>query len=176
MARLASKGQIMRKVRLTDAEKLILANQFEILAALKPEQRNVHERVAAALREGDESIYGPHLQLVEPPDEDTALEAVMTILGLYDDLKFSYSQLEDPSGIDVTLLNFPGFHETQEADLLAFADAQRGKFPAVIHRSGNSAKVAMSEKYRAMLRKWDDLGKPRSPFRQETINEILNAR
>jgi uncharacterized protein len=166
----------MRKARLTDAERLILANQFEILAALQPEHRNGHQRVAAALREGDEAIYGPHLQLADTPaDEDTALEMVMTILGLYDDLKFSYSQLEDPTGIDLTRLSFPGFHETEEADLLAFADAQRGKFPAVIHRSGNSAKAPMSEKYQAMIRKWDDLGKPRSPFRHETINEILNA-
>jgi uncharacterized protein len=166
----------MRKARITDAERLILANQFEILATLKPEHRTDHQRIATALREGDEDTYSPHLQLGDtPPDEDTTLEMVMTILGLYDDLKFSYSQLDDPTGIDLTRLSFPGFHETEETDLLVFADAQRGKFPAVIHRSGNSAKAPMSEKYQAMIRKWDDLGKPRSPFRQETINEILNA-
>jgi uncharacterized protein len=166
----------MRKARLTDAEKLILANQFEILAALQPDQRNEHQRVAAALREGNESIYGPHLQLTDTPaDEDTALEMVMTILELYDDLKFSYSQLEDPTGIEVTRLSFPGFHETEEADFVAFADAQRGKFPSVIHPSRNYAEVAMSEKYNAMIRKWNDLGNPRSPFQRETIIKILEA-
>jgi uncharacterized protein len=172
----AGKDDTMRKIKLTDAEKLILANQFEILAALQPEQRNEHHRVATGLREGDESIYGPHLQLADTTrDEDTALEMVMTILGLYDDLKFSYSQLEDPTGIDLTRLSFPGFHEIEEADLLAFADAQRGKFPAVIHRSGNSAKAPMSEKYSAMIRKWNDLGNPRSPFQRETLIKILEA-
>jgi uncharacterized protein len=166
----------MRKARLSDAERLILINQYEIMAILKPNEREHHQRIAEAIRAGDETTYQEHLQLTTlQPDEDEHAEFVLTILSIYDDLKYSSSQLEDQSGIDTDTLNFPGFHENEETDLMDYADAQRGKYPSVLHKTGNNSQVPMTGKYQAMIGKWNDLGQPRTPFNRETVLEILNA-
>jgi uncharacterized protein len=99
----------------------------------------------------------------------------LTILGLYDDLKFSFSQLNNAPNVKVDRLNFQGFNQNEESELLSIADAQRGTFPSVIYKTGNSSEVPMREKYQAMIQKWNDLGQPRVPISQEAILEILNA-
>jgi uncharacterized protein YfbU (UPF0304 family) len=47
---------MMRKPKLSDADRLILANQYEILALLKLYERQGYNEVADALRHGTESI------------------------------------------------------------------------------------------------------------------------
>jgi uncharacterized protein len=170
------KGKIMRKAQLSDAERLILINQYEIMAILKPNERDHHQQIAEAIRAGDETTYQEYLQLNKPqPNGEEHAEFILTILGIYDDLKYSASQLEDQSGIDPNKLTFPGFHASQESDLMAYADAQRGKYPSVLYKTGNNSQIPMTEKYQDMIRTWNKLGKPNAPFSHETILELLNA-
>jgi uncharacterized protein len=170
------KGKTMPKARLSDAERLILINQHEIMAILKPDERDHHQQIAEAIRAGDETTYQEHLQLNETqPNLEEHAEFVLTILEIYDDLKYSASQLENQSRIDPDKLIFPGFHASQESDLMAYADAQRGKYPSVLYKAGNNSQVPMTEKYQAMIGKWNELGQPRTPLNQETVLEILNA-
>jgi uncharacterized protein YfbU (UPF0304 family) len=55
-------------MKLTDAERLILLNQHDILAKLYPRDRSYHESVARMLREGFHADWGGRLSEVIPEE------------------------------------------------------------------------------------------------------------
>jgi uncharacterized protein len=120
-------------------------------------------------------------QPLEIPDilseEDSGL--VLTILGIYGDLKYSFAQLKptDQSGINQNDLTFRGFSGNDETALMSFADAlaDRGRYETVLRKDGNNSHFPMREKYQAMIRKWEESGKPHNIYNRETIIKILDV-
>ncbi len=112
----------METMKLTDAERLILANQYEILSILKSDE--FLKEISDNLRDGYEWIYSQNLH-ISPILSKQNVEHVIRILGIYGDMKASYEKLSDKSGIDESSLTFPGFDGNNEAELLAFAEALR---------------------------------------------------
>lgn len=97
----------MTKLELTDTHRLILANQFEILGILKKDEG--YTRLADQLREGHEWLYQQSLEYLSPNLLKEDAELVLTILGIYSDIRESYEKLEDKSGITPQEVVFPGF-------------------------------------------------------------------
>ncbi|CAN5380076.1 YfbU family protein [soil metagenome] len=166
----------MATVKLTDVERLILANQYAILGLLKSDEGYI--QMAENLRDGHKWLYEQHATQISDnlPDED--VEHVLCILGIHSDLRDSYSQLSDKSGIEEHLVHFPGFDGNNEADLLHFARAlsRNGNYSETIGKEARNSHMPTTDMYRRMINEWKSMGEPRYPLSKETILRIVGAR
>ncbi|CAB3847177.1 hypothetical protein LMG2828_01751 [Achromobacter piechaudii] len=166
----------MSRIKLTDIERLILANQYEILAELKDDES--YARRAEQLRDGHEWLYAQSFEWLSPNLPSDQAEHVLTILGIYSDLKASYEALEDKSGIEPHHVAFPGFDGNNEPELLSFSKALRDadRFTETIPEYGKNSHHPTTELYGRIIAKWQELGKPSYPLDKDTMMTIIDAR
>ena len=166
----------MPRLKLTDTERLILANQYEILAALKNDDS--YGRIAEELRDGQEWLYQQHFDYFSPNMQEEDAEFVVTIVGIYSDLRDSYERLADKSGIEPHQVEFPGFDGNNEGELLSFARALRksNRFIDTLPEHGKNSHMPTRDIYSRMISKWEELGKPHFPLSKEQISALLAAR
>lgn len=166
----------MARMKLTDTERLILANQYEILSALRNDES--YARLADALRDGHEWLYSQSFDYLSPNLSEKDTEHVLSILGIFSDLKASYAKLADKSGIEQHDVAFLGFDGNNESDLYSFAQALRknNRFTETLGEHGKNSHMPTTDLYERMIAKWRDLGKPNYPYDKQTIQEIVAAR
>lgn len=166
----------MAKFDLTNAERLILANQYKILSHL--EKNESYARLSDELLEGHEWLYSDALGNVSEvmPTEDA--DHVITILGIFGDLRDSYAHLVDKSGIDPDDVTFRGFDGNNESDLRSFARALRksDRFVDTLGEEVKNSHMPTTDLYRRMIAKWRELGEPNCPYSKETMLAIIAAR
>ena len=165
----------MRPMNLTDTERLILANQHEILAYLKKEDKDYHFRMAENLRDGHKWLYEQGFDHFSENLPEEKVEHVIQILGIYGDMHDSYDQLEDKTGIKKDDLKFRGFDGNNECELMHFADALRksDRFEATIGKRAKNSHMPTTETYKRMIQRWKELGEPHYPYTREMIIAIL---
>jgi hypothetical protein len=132
-------------------ERLILANQYEILSVLHKNES--FALMAESFRAGHEWLYKKCFdQFLDNMPSDHA-NHVVTILYLYELLQSSYSELKDKSGIDVDRLCFPGFDFHDENELFVFAEAllKRGFYENTIGTEVKRASGTTTEMYQRMI-------------------------
>lgn len=165
----------MAKVQLTDAERLILANQYHILSLLTKDES--YKQMAQQLRDGHKWLYEEFATEISEnlSDEDTAL--VVDILSIYDILQDSYNYLDDKSGFEEREVKFPGFDGNNEGRLLAFAQAlaDSDRFRDVLGKKAPNSHTEMVSSYLPMIDEWKRLGQPRQPLSMENMRRILEA-
>jgi len=164
-------------MELTDAERLILSNQYQILAKLDNDEH--YALMAETLRRGYKWLYDEYLeQTLWPNVDDDKAEFVVDVLDLYSTMKASYSELEDKSGIQASEVEFPGFDGNNETDLMGFANflLKHGRFDDVLNKGGNNSHMPTVEIYRRMLQAFQDMGEPTYPYSKEQIRQLLDAR
>lgn len=166
----------MAHIKLTDAERVILANQYEILSELRSDTG--YAEMAENLRNGHEWLYSQYFDYISPVLPKPQVEHVLAILGIYGDMKSSFDQLADKSGIDESQLTFPGFDGNNEAELLSFAEALRKsrRFENTLGKRELNSHMPTTAIYERMLAKWRELGSPHYPYSKEAIAGILAAR
>ena len=166
----------MAKFKLTNAERLILANQYKILSHLEEDES--YGRLADELLEGHEWLYSQSLDNVSEVMPAQDAEHVITILGIFGDLRDSYAQLTDKSGIDPHDVTFLGFDGNNESDLRSFARALRkaDRFVDTLGDEVKNSHMPTTELYGRMIDKWRELGKPNYPYSKETMLAIIAAR
>jgi uncharacterized protein YfbU (UPF0304 family) len=163
-------------IKLTDAERLILSNQYEILAHIKKDEH--YALLAETLRDGYELLYQEHFTKLSEVLSPEKVEHVMTILGIYGDMRDSFANLSDKSGIEEQLLVFPGFDGTNEIELLGFTQAllkHGGRFELTIGSTAKNSHMPTTDMYERMISKWKELGNPCYPYSKEQILSILEA-
>ena len=166
----------MLDLNFTDAERIILANQYEILGALK---NDVHyTKLAEALRDGHKWLYDQSFGWVSEVMSDKVAEDVLRILEIYSAMKDSYRDLADKHGIDEGLLEFRGFDGNNESELLHFTRALREneRYTMALGAGDLNAHMPMCGIYDRMVAAWDRLGRPEYPYSREAIVSILEAR
>lgn len=154
----------------TDAERLILANQYEILGKLNNNQADLD--LAENLRDGHESIYNGKIH-VSPILSKDASELVYSILGLYEAIQDSFDKLSDKGSLTLEGVKFPGFDGNHEGEYMRFVSAlvDNDQFAHVkANRNSHSKKVST---YENMLSKWVSLGKAHS-LSLDDIEAIFN--
>lgn len=166
----------MPRLQLTDTERLILANQYEILGSLKKDE--TYTRLAEQLRDGHEWLYQQNFEYLSSNMSNEDAELVVTILGIYSDIKDSYAQLADKSGIETHQVEFPGFDGNNEGELLRFSRALResDRFVETLPEHGKNSHMPTRDIYGRMIAKWDELGKPHFPLSKDQIVAVLAAR
>ena len=166
----------MASINLTDTERLILANQYEILSELREDSS--YAEMAENLRHGHEWLYAQYFDYISPVLPAGQAEHVLKILGIYGDMKSSYDQLADKSGVEESQLTFPGFDGNNESELLCFAEAlqKAGRFEVTLGKHARNSHMPTTAVYERMIAKWRELGSPHYPYEKQTIIDILAAR
>lgn len=161
--------------KLTDVERLILANQLQILSKL--ENDSSYAEVAKQLREGHEWLYLQNLHVFDNLPAKKA-KFVLDVLNLYEDLIRSYEALTDKDGIEKSALVFPGFDGNHESDLLLFLGAlfDEKRYLQVLENNDLNSHMPMVSIYERMLYEHELLGSPRAPFTSRQIKLILDSR
>ncbi|MCE3606847.1 YfbU family protein [Massilia sp. P8910] len=169
-------------LRLSDNERLILSNQYEILAALNPSEKDDNLRLAKQLRDGHEWLYRQSFQNLSPLFSDEETDFVHEILQLYSTLKHSYELLHDKEGIEAGRMNFPGFdgNDSREADMRRFAQALKedGRYEFTLSASPtdlNSHSRAIPG-YRRMIAAWRAVGAPSNRLTRQQMSAIIEAK
>ncbi|MBN6492922.1 YfbU family protein [Acinetobacter pittii] len=145
------------QLELTDKERLILANQYEILGLLKKE--DYYLDLAEQLRDGHKWLYRQSFGTLSEnlPDEDA--ELVLNILEVHKALKISYDALTDKSGISIQDISFAGFDGNNESELIDFVDALKksNRFVNVIDAGVRNSHIPKVHTYETMIQKWHEL-------------------
>jgi len=169
-------------IKISDAERLILANQFRILSHLDKNDGEYWEQLSGQLRDGHEWLYKSYMNMNMSPvlaDDDATF--VVKVVGLYSVMKDSYAALEDKTGISDYEVTFPGFdgNDSYESTLLGFTEALRrdGRFKDTLSegRSLNSHCTSVRG-YRRLIATWEQMGEPHYPLTKTQIEELALIR
>ena len=166
----------MRDIELTNKDRLFLANQYEILAALNDDKH--YALMAETIKAGHKWLYNQFFDSLSENLPDSQALYVLRILGIFGDLKSSYDNLPDKTGIDEQTLTFSGFDGNNECELLSFADSliKHGRFEMTLGKCARNSHMPTAGIYGRMIQRWEELGSPSYPYSKETIQEILAAR
>lgn len=164
-------------MEMTHAQRLILSNQYKIMAMLEPENAERYRRLQTIIEQG----FG--LQLRELDREfgeltEESCRQIIDVMEMHHALQVSWSNLKDQEGIDRRRLEFLGFDAATEARYLSYVrfmvntEGRYTDFDSGTH--GFNAQVKMWDKYQRMLAVWKSC--PRQYHLSSVeINQIINA-
>ena len=148
-------------MEMTNAQRLILSNQYKMMTMLDPDNAERYRRLQTIIERG----YG--LQMRELDREfgqltEETCRTVIDIMEMYHALHVSWTNLKDSSGIDERRVTFLGFD----------VEERYSHFDAGTH--GFNSQTPMWEKYQRMLNAWHSC--PRQyHLSSNEINQIINA-
>ncbi|WP_111848321.1 YfbU family protein [Acinetobacter baumannii] len=156
-------------IELTDKERLILANQYEILGLLKKE--DYYLNLAEQLRDGHKWLYQQSFDTFSDNLSDEDAELALNILEVYEALQDSYDALSDTSGISPQDVKFAGFDGNNESEFMRFVDALKksNRFVDVIDDGVRNSHMRKVHIYETMIQKWDDLGRSHSLTKDQIL-------
>ena len=139
------------------AERLILFNQYEILKKLDPEKSSLYGRHQEVVEQGFESLY-QELGITEATVSAAAAQEMNDIRGLFRAIRASGIAAVAGSPGQGSFVNFA---PAQAQEQFAYADflSKILNFPQEISKSPNVEPHDQLEKYRKMLKRWDEIGR-----------------
>lgn len=164
-------------MEMTHAQRLILTNQYKIMAMLEPESAERFRRYQTIIERG----YG--LQMRELDKEfgklpEETCRTLIDIMEMHHALQVSWANLKTQGGIDPRRLAFLGFDAATESRYLGYVrfmvniEGRYTHFDAGTH--GFNAQTPMWEKYQRMLALWQTC--PRQyHLSVNEIAQIINA-
>lgn len=146
-------------MEMTNAQRLILSNQYKIMAKLEPESAAQYERLQMIVERG----YG--LQMRELDKNfgkltESECRSVIEVMEMHHAMQESYKMLSaaDQANIDERRLAFLGFDiatEHQAVNYVRFLVDSEGMYPQFADETHYfNAQVPMTEKYSRMLTTW----------------------
>lgn len=164
---------------LTKTQRLILANQYRILALLDSANAKSHERAQEALESGYESAIENLFNPIFDGLDSHECGVVNRIMAMYEALQRSQAALGTDGGIRTEEVHFPGFDGNNETAYMSYARyivEFENRFTDLkpIGGSFNSHMPSLA-RYRAMLGEWEVLGE-RYDLTEGEIRRLLDAR
>ncbi|EXS30009.1 yfbU domain protein [Acinetobacter sp. 742879] len=156
-------------IEITDKERLILANQYEILGLLKKE--DYYLDLAEQLRDGHKWLYRQSFDTFSDNLSDEDAELVLNILEVYEALQDSYDALSDTSGISPQDVKFAGFDGNNESEFMRFVDALKksNRFVDVINDGVRNSHMPKVGRYQNMIQKWHELDRSYSLTKDQIL-------
>lgn len=110
-------------MELTEKERLILYNQYEILKLLNPDEKEYYERDQEILINGFKYNYNDLVSGFMDETSEEISQFVIDVLQMYRVLNNSYNKLNDDekSQIDLYDISFKGFDGNEEIDYYTYA-------------------------------------------------------
>ncbi len=162
---------------LSRTDRLILANQYRLLALLDKPDADTYNKYVEILREGFETEYSHFFQEI---DEDILISAdaheVFEVMNMFRALKYGYQNLDDKSGIDSYPITFHGFSGNDEGKQWAYAQYLQAnqRYTDIGEGDLNSHSPEM-DTYRRMLPEWQKSA-DKFELTKEDIQRILAVR
>ncbi|MDI9220027.1 YfbU family protein [Pantoea sp. EA-12] len=164
-------------MEMTHAQRLILSNQYKMMAMLEPDNAERYRRYQTIIERG----YG--LQLRELDKEfgeltEATCRQLIDIMEMHHALHVSWSNLKEPHTLEERRLAFLGFDAATEARYLGYVrfmvnvEGRYTHFDSGSH--GFNAQTPMWEKYQRMLAVWHTCPRQYHLSANE-IAQILNA-
>ena len=158
-------------MEMTNAQRLILSNQYKMMTMLDPANAERYRRLQTIIERG----YG--LQMRELDREfgelkEETCRTIIDIMEMYHALHVSWSNLQDQQSIDERRVTFLGFDAATEARYLGYVRFMVNVEDAGTH--GFNAQTPMWEKYQRMLNVWHACPRQYHLSANE-INQIINA-
>lgn len=154
-------------MKLTYTERWILVNQYRILLALDPKEKDYYEKAIEVLSCGYENEYEGLDQRIYPDSEtmtEGACEEVLEILTMYQMMTYAWKEYGEEAGIEETELIFPGFDGNNEAGYLSymmfFCDSDGGKFTMLKFHKDRNSHFPTLDMYRRMYKAWKSSKEP----------------
>ena len=152
-----------RSITLTNVERLILANQYEILSQQADNEYDTVKflRTAKQLRDGHKWLYEQIFEYIDDDLDNESAEFVVNVLSLHRALLSSYEELDDKSDLKEKDVIFKGFDGNNEGSLMYFAEAlsEDGRFCEVIEKGNLNSHCPMIRTYQEMLQTWEKFDK-----------------
>jgi uncharacterized protein YfbU (UPF0304 family) len=141
------------------AERLMLFNQYEILKRLDPQKLSLYARHQEVVEKGFESLYGDLGISTTTLSKEEAQE-MDDVLALFRAIKSSSAGVASNA---IGKTQFVGFGPSQPDERFAYADFLSNilKFPQEVSNSPDNRPELQLEKYRTMLKRWDEIGRKR---------------
>lgn len=166
-------------MEMTNAQRLILSNQYVLMSQLDPDNAQKYKRLQMIIERGYE------LQMTELNKEFGAISEpqcreVIDVMEMYHAIQESYKMLDTKHSSDVDLrrLNYLGYDSASESQLVnyvRFLIDSEGLYPQFERGEHHfNSQVPMAEKYRRMLACWRNC--PRQyHLSSSELNQIINA-
>lgn len=163
---------------LNEKERLILINQYKILAALNKEDENHFNEKISILQSGFEGLYGDLLEeLAKDVLTNDETKFALDVLDMYGTgMILSYKKLTN-STLQDSDLYFPGFNSNEEFKYFSFTnffikDLDRYNEIAEINENHFRGIGSNIGKYTRMVSRWKEMGKYN--LSEENIKELLS--
>lgn len=166
-------------------QRLLLANQFELLSKMDKENKHDYEKKVEILKEGYEIHYDEFIwdELCDQlPKEDS--QFVLDVLNMYRDINFSISNLDsnDQEKIESNNIFFQGFdyNDPKEAKLAFYAKffiKKLNRFPELIEDKkfdGFNSHQLMMDTYERYLTNYDKVKSDSKYSHGHMSTDLLN--
>lgn len=164
-------------MEMTSTQRLILANQYELMALLNPAQAEHFRRLKTIVQCG----FAKELQELDKAfsylNEDEC-KAVRDTLEMYHALQVSYNNLADKTTISAHQTKFIGYCAIREKKYCQYVkflrETEKLYTDVVFHTEDTDAQMCMADKYQKMLAVWRSCPHEYH-LSAEEIRRILNA-
>jgi len=177
-------------MELSEKDRLILSNQYEILEKLDPDQAERYQRLREILQRGYSAEYGEMISLSDPLSTEECKE-VSSIIEMHRQLQRCNEVLDPSSRVDPKSLKFDGFDGNEETAYYLYATF----LVETLKRWSEFASIELNshhetlDGYRRMLEQWEaseskykltasDIGRIVAARHEEpvsTIQQLLNS-
>lgn len=146
----------MTTINLSLTERLTLANQFKILAALNPSEADDYRELITIAERGFSREYGRlFFELNHEGLTDEQCEYVSQVLDMFWNLQDSYDQLADKAGLKESDVSFRGFDGNNEGAFIAYAKfCLKEGFDRFRHNPGLNSHCPTTSRYRKILARY----------------------
>lgn len=164
-------------MEMTNAQRLILSNQYKMMTMLDPDNAERYRRQQTIVERG----YGLQMRELDREFGELSEEVCRTIIAIMEmhhALHVSWTNLKDNSGLETRRLAFLGFDAATEARYLGYVrfmvsvEGRYTHFDSGTH--GFNAQTPMWEKYQRMLTVWQTCPRQYHLSANE-IAQIINA-
>ena len=168
-------------MELSDAERLILINQYRILAILDPKEKDYYEQGCEAMEEGYSQLYEEFLPHLEKPLLDEAYHLVWDILDVYRSIDLYKRSHPDDTEVathrHATFVGFDGNNETEYLALTRFIIKDMGRYDeqASLGADDFNSHWPMIQQYQDMVEIWKSYGGPAAKLSKEQVMLVLGA-
>lgn len=179
-----SVGLVRWGMKLSLVERMLMAQNFQILAKLEPENAETYEWRAEVLRNGYEPLYSWLFEWFGQGDSIVTAEEgeyVYEVLRMYDAITWSIQRqgIELPENLKYRA-TFPGFDGNDEGKLLGFANhyCTEGRYD-ILKKDGEipNSHFPTRSTYGPMLSKWQTIkGSREGLLTEEQVLELLRAK
>lgn len=168
-------------MKLTKVERLILSNQYMILAKLYPDDEEQYINDREIVTSGYVYNYDSLFDVIEEEFSHDQCRYVLDILEMHRTLLFSFNELKesDRDGLDLSDVKFRGFDGNNDGKCLAYTEFfidRLQRYGELQNPGGYNSHSNTSYRYRPMLNKWRFYGGSGARLNAAQIKEILNAK